>query len=148
IFEVARALPHGLVDAIVAGHAHAVIAHRVAGIPIIESFSHGRAFGRIDIVVARETRRVIDTRLFQPQDLCAHVDAETGGCASSGRPARYEGRDVVLDEAIVEAMAPAMRRVRLRQSGLLDVVVDTEVRRAIALGSPLGNLFADAMRDA
>ena len=99
-------------------------------------------------MVARETRRVIDARLFQPQDLCAHVDAATGGCASSGRPARYEGRDVVPDGAIVDAMAPAMRRVRLRQSGLLDVVVETDIRRAIDLGSPLGNLFADAMRDA
>jgi 5'-nucleotidase len=148
IFEVARALPGGLVDAIVAGHSHAVVAHRVAGIPIIESFSAGRAFGRVDLVVDRGTRRVIDARLFPPQEICAYVEPENSGCAATGKPARYEGRDVVLDETIVEAMAPAIRRVRLRQSGRLDVVVDTDVRRAIDLGSPLGNLFADAMREA
>jgi 2',3'-cyclic-nucleotide 2'-phosphodiesterase (5'-nucleotidase family) len=148
IFEVARTLPRGLVDAIVAGHSHAVVAHRVAGIPIIESFSHGRAFGRVDLVVDRETRRVVDSHLFQPQELCSHADPAAGGCAASGKQARYEGRDVVIDEAIVEAMAPAMRRVRARQAGPLDVVVDTDVRRSLELGSPLGNLFADAIRDA
>jgi 5'-nucleotidase len=148
IFEVARALPPGLVDAIVAGHSHAVVAHRVAGIPIIESFSAGRAFGRIDLVVDRDSKRVVDARLFQPQELCAHVDAAGRGCAASGLVARYEGRDVVADETIVQAMAPALQRVRLRRAGVLDVVVDTDVRRAIDLGSPLGNLFADAMRDA
>ncbi len=33
IFDVARRLPHGTVDAIVAGHTHDALAHRVAGVP-------------------------------------------------------------------------------------------------------------------
>ena len=45
IFDLARALPAGTVDAIVAGHTHAGIAHRVAGVPIIEAYDKGPASG-------------------------------------------------------------------------------------------------------
>ena len=38
-------LPDGLVDAIVAGHRHDPIAHEVNGVPIIQSYARGRAFG-------------------------------------------------------------------------------------------------------
>src|SRR5687768_10424727 len=38
IMQVARALPSGLVDVIVAGHAHSGMAHQVAGIAIIEAY--------------------------------------------------------------------------------------------------------------
>ena len=50
IFTVARDLPRGLVDAIVAGHSHAPVGHMVEGIAITEAYSGGRAFGRIDLV--------------------------------------------------------------------------------------------------
>ena len=60
IFQVARELPGGLVDAIVAGHRHFGIAHDVAGIPIISSYSRGVAFGRIDLAVDGATGRVTD----------------------------------------------------------------------------------------
>src|SRR5215467_12233581 len=70
IFGVARALPSGLVDGIVAGHRHEGIAHEVAGIPIISAFSNGRAFGRVDLTVDRTSGRVIAKRLFPPHDIC------------------------------------------------------------------------------
>ncbi|MES1157826.1 MAG: metallophosphatase, partial [Haliangium ochraceum] len=53
IFEVARALPAGTVDLIVAGHTHKGIAHRVNGIPIVEAFANGRAFDRVDLTIDR-----------------------------------------------------------------------------------------------
>ncbi|MEO5727254.1 MAG: metallophosphoesterase, partial [Byssovorax sp.] len=46
IFDVARKLPPGAVQAIVAGHTHKAIAQEVAGIPIIQSSAYGAAFGR------------------------------------------------------------------------------------------------------
>jgi 5'-nucleotidase len=39
----------GLVDVIVAGHTHAAMAHRVGEVAVIESYSSGRAFGRVDL---------------------------------------------------------------------------------------------------
>jgi 5'-nucleotidase len=46
IFDVARALPPGLIDVIVAGHRHEGIAHEVAGVPVISSYSSGRVWPR------------------------------------------------------------------------------------------------------
>ena len=41
IFQLARRLPPGLDDAIVAGHTHRAVAHEVAGIPIIQAIRGG-----------------------------------------------------------------------------------------------------------
>ncbi|MCG5055247.1 MAG: metallophosphoesterase [Myxococcales bacterium] len=66
IFDVARALPPGLVDGIVAGHTHAGVAHEINGIPIIEAFAYGRAFGRFDLVLNARTRRPERHQIFPP----------------------------------------------------------------------------------
>src|SRR5687767_5699963 len=92
IMQVAAALPRGLVDAIVAGHAHSGMAHEVAGIAIIEAYMGGRAFGRIDIVVDRASRRVVEHRIFPPRDLCARVDPGTLRCDPEGARDRKSTR--------------------------------------------------------
>jgi 5'-nucleotidase len=134
MFRVANALPRGLVDAIVAGHTHAAIAHEVNGIPITQSFSAGRAFGRIDLLFDRDRGKVADVRMFPPKDVIV--------------PADYEGQQVERDRHIVEAMAPELGRVRALQATPLGVAADGPIRRVLDHESPLGNLFADAMRAA
>src|SRR6185436_6761219 len=132
IFQVAYALPRGLVDAIVAGHTHAAIAHEVNGIPITQSFSSGRAFGRVDLSFDRDRGKIVDARIFAPRDLLAGTE--------------YEGRTVERDRHIVEAMAPELARVRALQATPLGVTAEGPFRRVLDDESPLGNLFADAMR--
>jgi 2',3'-cyclic-nucleotide 2'-phosphodiesterase (5'-nucleotidase family) len=151
IFQVARSLPHGLVDVIAAGHTHAGLAHQVDGIGIIEPSSHGQALGRVDVVFDRRTRSVARIQLFAPRQICAQQDPTTGNCVpttESAVPTRYEGRAVTPDPVIVQAMAPALRRVHELQATTLGVSLDAPIRRGGDLGSPLGNLFADALRDA
>jgi 2',3'-cyclic-nucleotide 2'-phosphodiesterase (5'-nucleotidase family) len=151
IFEVARSLPPGLVDVIAAGHTHGGLAHQLEGIGIIEAFSHGQALGRVDVVFDRRSRRVAQIQLFAPRQVCAEQDPGTGSCVPStehGVPAQYEGRAVTTDPVTVQAMAPALKRVRELQATTLGVSLDAPIRRAGDLGSPLGNLFADALRDA
>ncbi|MGE0591783.1 MAG: bifunctional UDP-sugar hydrolase/5'-nucleotidase [Vicinamibacterales bacterium] len=153
MFEVARALPPGLVDVIVAGHTHAGLAHRVAGVSIIEAESLGRAFGRVDVHVDRRTRRVRDTTLFPPRDLCAAVTPGSLFCepraADKNRriAATYEGRPVQADPAMDRAMAPALARVEAIRATPLGVLLETPIGRDGVLESPVANLFADAMRD-
>jgi 5'-nucleotidase len=151
IFRLIRDLPPGTLDAVVAGHTHAGLAHLVNGVPVIESLWGGRAFGRIDLRIDRRTRRVVHVELFPPQDVCAMVQPAGGGCAPATAPtavqARYEDRSVEPDDRIVHAMAPALQRVRALQAGPLHVTIDTPVRRAADVGAPLGNLFADALRE-
>ena len=151
IFEVARNLPHGLVDVIAAGHTHGALAHQVEGIGIIQSFSRGQALGRVDLVFDRTTRRVASVRLFAPRQVCAQQDPVTGNCVAAiaaAVPVKYEGRTVTPDAAIVEAMAPALERVHQLQATTLGASLDVPILRVGELGSPIGNVFADALRDA
>ena len=152
IFQVARALPGGLVDAIVAGHRHYGIAHDVAGIPIISSYSRGVAFGRIDLIVDRATGRVTSHRVFPPQDLCADQDPATRACAppSSGTavPAVYEGRPVAASSDIDRILAPAVDRARSVKEKPLKGSVADPLTRLTDGESAIGNLFADWARAA
>ncbi len=149
IMQVARALPQGLVDVIVAGHSHAAMGHQVAGVAITEALNGGRAFGRVDVIVDRTTRRVLERRSFAPRDLCARVDPGTTGCDPGSPdgarvPAEYEGAAVRPDPAIAAVIAPAVDAALAQKGTLLGITLATPVRRAGTGDSPLGNLFTDA----
>lgn len=74
VLPIARAL-HDVVDAVVAGHSHAGMAHFVDGIPVIQAFAYGQAFARADLVF-RNTKSgfVLDkpkTVVHRPKELCS-----------------------------------------------------------------------------
>ncbi|MCY4120603.1 MAG: 5'-nucleotidase C-terminal domain-containing protein, partial [Acidobacteria bacterium] len=149
IFQLARRLPSGLVDAIVAGHTHRAVAHEVAGIPIVQADSHGRTFARVDLTVERGIG-VVAARLFPPRAVCASIAADGWSCATDGgAPASYEDAPVHPDTAVVAAMQPALARVNRWRAEPLGVTLDTPLpRNSDGIESPLGNLFADALRAA
>jgi 5'-nucleotidase len=146
IFTLARSLPAGLVDAIVAGHTHAGVAQDVNGVPIVESFSTGLSFGRIDLAIDRASGRVTAHQTFRPQNICAQEDPRTHRCDPSAPPAAYEGAKVVPDAAIARVLEPAIEAVRELKARPTGIVLDTPIRRSGEIESPLGNLFADAYR--
>jgi 5'-nucleotidase len=138
VFRAARALTPGLVDAIVAGHNHSGVAHVVAGIPIVESFSHGYAFGRIDLRV--DGAGVHAAHVYAPRPLC-----ETVGHPLRCDPGRYEGEVVRPDPAIAALLSADMSAARILNEEALGVEVVTPVWRSQTAESPLGNLLADLM---
>lgn len=149
IFTMARELPRGLVDVIVAGHTHAGIGHQVAGIAITEAFAGGRSFGRVDLAIDRRTNAVSGRRSFPPRDLCAREDPHTRACGPAADPAtlvpaEYENAPVVPDRRIDAVLAPALEQARLLKARPVGVVLETPIRR-LAPVSPLGHLFADAL---
>ena len=151
IFEVARTLPHAMVDVIAAGHTHGGLAHQVEGIAIVQPFARGQAFGRVDVVVDRESHRVVRVQPFAPRQVCGWQDPAGGQCvpqSASAVAAQYEGRPVAPDPAIVRAMGPALQRVRALQATPLGVSLDAPISRGGDTGSPLGTLFAEALRQA
>lgn len=148
IVRLLRDLPRSTIDAVVAGHTHAGLAHLIEGVPVIESLWGGRAFGRMDLSVDPVTRRVVDVRLFAPQDLCATTRCGDGSPDALREPRTYEGQPVAPDPMVTQAMDAELSRVRRRQAAPLPVTVDSLVRRGVEAGAPLGNLFADAMREA
>lgn len=140
IFQVARALPSGGaggVDAIVAGHTHGGIAHRVSGIPIVEAFANGHDFSRIDLAVDRATGRAIEARIFPPQRICV-------GDRCAGET--YEGAPIVPDAAVAAAIAPALAAAETLRGQKLGPTLAAPIPRALKTESPLGNLVADMMR--
>lgn len=152
IIDVARQLPRGLVNAIVAGHTHAAMAHEVNGIPIVQSFSRGRAFGRVDLAVDRQSGSVTRSAIFAPRDLCASEDPATHTCApeAEGRrlvPARYEGLPVAPDPATAAVVARALERVDTLEATPVGVRLERPIVRGNDPESPLGNLFTDAFRE-
>lgn len=74
IFRIADQL-QGVVDAIVGGHSHAGVAHYAGEIPIVQAFSYGVAFGRIDLTFQRGTDNAWQlnrqkTRVHPPIEVC------------------------------------------------------------------------------
>jgi 5'-nucleotidase len=142
IFDVARALPRGTVDAIFAGHSHAGVAHVVNGVPIVEAYARGRAFSRIDFYLDGATHRVLEAKVFPPHELCPKL-AETGTCTLT----EYEGAPTLEDPRIAQAIAPALAQAESRRSAPIGCMVQEKLSCEHAVESPLGNLFADLLRD-
>ena len=147
IFRLARRLPSGLVDGIVAGHSHRALAHVVAGIPIVQAWSWGRAFARLDLTVERGAG-VVSVRPFPPRAVCAAV-APDGSCATDGVAPSYEAAPVRPDASIVAAMQPELDRVNRWRAEPLGITLEVGfTRNRDGIESAVGNLFADAMRAA
>jgi 5'-nucleotidase len=139
IMELAQALGPDAVDAIVAGHTHQGMAHEVNGIAIVESFSYGRAFGRIDLTYDLAADRLVERVIRPPTDICRPAD-----CAD----ASYEGRPIVADPRVEAITVAATARAAELRASPLGVALGTAIPRDGDAESALGNLFTDLMRAA
>ncbi len=149
IFEVARNIPAGLVDHIMAGHVHQGIAHVVNGISITSSYSNSRAFSRVDFVIDRSNGERLERRVFPPRRLCAWIDPISGNCATAAYDdavaARYEGRAVEAMPEIAEIVAEAADRARQLSARELGAVLETPITVKGRPEAALGNLMTDAI---
>ncbi len=116
-------------DAIVAGHTHAGMAHVIDGVPVVESFSSGRAFSRIDLVVERG--KVVRTVVHPPTDIL------------EGR--MFEGVAIAPSVAVARVLAPATLHARAEERKPLGVTLLDPIRRGLQVESAEGNLFVDLM---
>jgi len=142
IFDVARALPAGAVDAIFAGHTHAGVAQLVNGIPIVEAYARGRAFSRIDLRVDGATHRVLESKIFPPHELCPKL-TEGGPCTLTD----YEGQPTLEDLDIAQAIEPALAQAEHFRAAPIGCTVSEAMACEHGIESALGNLFADLLRE-
>ncbi len=142
VFQLARGLPQGSVDLIVSGHTHERIAHRVAGIAVIESGANARAFGRVDLLLEKTATRatILSERIFEPHPLCAE-QLDAPACTRES----YENAPVQRDPAVLRAISADVEAVRALRAKALGVELPSEVARAGAVESPLGNLVAELL---
>lgn len=149
IFEVARAIPEGLVDHIVAGHVHRGLAHEVNGIAITSAYTKAVAFGRVDFVVERATGRIVSRHIFAPNPVCEAVLTNNDSCVQAGTNGAnapdYSGSAIVADAEVLAVLEPAMQRAQVLKASELGVAVEIPIRLKVKGESPLGNLFTDAL---
>lgn len=139
IMRVAEALAPGTVDAIVAGHTHQAMAHVVHGTPIVESYSYGRAFGRVDFTIDRASHRVLERHVHPPTEIC-HGEA----CGS----ASYEGQAIVATEDVQRIVDAAVGRASDLRRTPVGVTLTAPITLDGRTECALGNLFTDLMRAA
>src|SRR4029079_14903143 len=99
------------------------------GVPVIESYALGRAFGRVDLDVDPVSRRVVAARVDPPEELRAH--------------ATYEGARVTPDPAVAAAIASYVDGAAARKAQPLGVRLEDAMKRDYGAESAEGNLFAD-----
>jgi len=143
IFPLIAALPKGAVDVIVGGHTHAGMAQRIAGVAVIESFSSGRSFGRVDLQIAPDGH--VTSKIERPHAICAHEGNGNPVAVSACEPGDYEGKPVVADAEVQKIVAIAVARAAERRKELLGVTLTGVVARAHAIESAQGNLITDLM---
>jgi 2',3'-cyclic-nucleotide 2'-phosphodiesterase (5'-nucleotidase family) len=144
LFRMVEAIPPGTVDVIVAGHTHAAMAHRLGDVAVIESYSSGRAFGRVDLRV-NANGTVTAMTIAKPQDLCP-IDADGNPVPLDACHTRdYEGQPVTPNADIQRIVDVALARARERSRESLGVQVTATVTKRYDRESALGNLFTDLM---
>jgi 2',3'-cyclic-nucleotide 2'-phosphodiesterase (5'-nucleotidase family) len=142
IFEVARALPAGSVDAIFAGHTHAGVAQLVNDIPIVEAYARGSAFSRIDLRLDGLTHHVLEKKIFPPHELCPKL-TEGGPCTLTD----YEGEPTREDLDVAQAIEPALAQAERFREAPIGCMVSEAMACEHGIESALGNLFADLLRE-
>ncbi len=125
IFDMARALGPGVVDAIVSGHTHSEVRTVVAGTPIVQARVSARALGIIDLPL--------------------------GAPVEGAAPRRPEVRPVVSDSVTPDSTVAALvaRAFARVEAQIMEPIVTTDVawpREGEQYA--LGNLIADAQRAA
>jgi len=146
LFEVFRDLPAGAIDVFVAGHTHAGIAHRISDVAVIESFSRGRAFGRVDLRV-NASGTVTSVKIHPPQVLCRSDETEDTSDDATCTLGVYEGRPVTPRAEVAAILAPYVDAARQRREERLGVELIDVIPRVYDRESPEGNLIADLMRE-
>lgn len=144
LFKVINDLPKGLVDIIVAGHTHAAIAHRISDIAVIESYSSGRAFGRIDLRIAPDGH-VSATKIYPPRALCEGEADGNPMAVAQCRAGDYEGRPVTPIAEVQQIADEAAAAARVRRDEKLGVTLTGAITKSYGNESAEGNWFTDLM---
>ena len=143
IFHVLGDLPNGLIDVVIAGHTHAAIAHRIDGMAVIESYSSGRAFGRVDLRVT-ETH-VSAVTIYKPEVMCPLDSEGNPQRLSECHPVDYEGHTVVPDPDVQKIVDEALARTDKQRNESLGVNLSGPITKAYKTESSEGNWFTDLM---
>jgi 2',3'-cyclic-nucleotide 2'-phosphodiesterase (5'-nucleotidase family) len=136
IAALANALDPEKVDVILSGHTHSSIAAIINGIPVVQSYSGGTAFGRVDLTIDPWSMMVSSFTVKDPQNVYD---------TWYGEPARYEGRTVAADPAVAAAIQPYLDQVETLKATVIGSTT-APLTTSSRFESPMGDLITDAWR--
>ncbi len=143
VFKVISDLPKGLVDVWVGGHTHAAIAHRINDVAVIESYSSGRAFGRVDLRIT--DTHVSGVTIYRPTLLCDLDKDDNPVPVKDCKPEPYERFAVVADPAVQKIADESSARARRIRDEKLGIALTSVMTKSYSLESAEGNWFTDLM---
>jgi len=147
LFRLLHDLPRGTVDVIVGGHTHDGIAHLLDGVAVIESYSSGRAFGRVDLQIDA-SGKIAGVHIDRPHLMCPVDEHFNPAPVATCDPGDYEGKPVVADREVQKIVDAALARAGERRKEKLGVVLADMVRKSRTVESAEGNLVTDLMLEA
>ena len=123
---------------IVGGHTHRAVAHRVNGIPIIQSRAYGTAFGRVDLSVDPVSGKVSVSQIHPPHRMCQEKDDESETCTAS----EYEGAPVQPTVQAQDATRSDIAAASAKRQQTLGVSLAAKLKSRGAPSSPVGDQVA------
>jgi 5'-nucleotidase len=144
LYKMIDDLPTNTVDVIVAGHTHAAVAHRINDIAVIESYSSGRAFGRIDLRVSPDGH-VTSVKIHKPRMLCEGEGEGNPIPIARCTPGTYEGKPVTPVAAVQQIVDAAIGGAAKTRNEKLGVTLTATMTKSYGTESAEGNWFTDLM---
>jgi len=150
-------LPRGTIDAYFAGHTHAEMRHFINGTPAIQAANYSREFATVDLWVDSRRHAVISgrTTLRPLTMICQAFYAGTQTCdpkkAPAGAalvPATYEGKTIAPVQKVADVLNPYLTQVAAKRNEPTGITTAGAFVRNYLRESSLGDLLADALRDA
>ncbi len=159
IFGIVKALPEGTLDVVVAGHTHRGVAKRIGRTAILQAYSSGQylAWAEVDLT---ETRRNPEVKGLA--EVCGNMleyreGTELLRTCDGYRVKRLKGelvqatflgREIFPDAEASRLIEKEVNEVRKLKSRPLQASALTPIAGAYGEESALGNLVADATREA
>ena len=143
LFKVITDLPAGLVDVWVGGHTHAAVAHRINDVAVIESYSSGRAFGRVDLRLT--DTHVSGVTIQKPHMMCPLDKDDNPIPVRDCKPEPYEGKPVVPDADVQKIVEASEQRASKLRDEKLGPTLSGVVTKSYGSESAEGNWLTDLM---
>ena len=144
LYKLIDDLPKNTVDVIVGGHTHAAIAHRIKDIAVIESYSSGRAFGRVDLRVSPDGH-VTSVKIHKPRMLCEGEGDGNPIPVAQCTTGDYEGKPVAAVPAVQAIVDASLAKAEVRRKEKLGITLTGTISKSYGTESAEGNWFTDLM---
>ncbi|HET7436295.1 MAG TPA: 5'-nucleotidase C-terminal domain-containing protein [Thermoanaerobaculia bacterium] len=149
-------LPPGTIDAFFGGHTHAQMRQFVNGVPTAQALAYSREFSTVDLYIDPRAHHVIAEKSeIRPHTMiCSFVYSGTQQCDPRNakgmklEPRIFDGKPIMPDAQVASIIDPFLRRVAAKRNEKLNIQVANTATRAYLGESALGNLLADALREA